>query len=79
LRRLSPAALSLRIVPQNKPTPAERSNTQEEAREENQSMDNVAVPVTALMLTAIMFVLLVAVGAWLAIRFEKWRESRNRH
>ena len=40
-------------------------------------MDSVTVPVTALMLTATMFVLLVAVGALLAIRFEKWRESRN--
>lgn len=36
------------------------------------------IPLTAFLIPAVIFVFLVAVGAWLAIRFEKWRESRNR-
>ena len=31
-----------------------------------------------LLVQATVMVLLVAVGAWLAIRFEKWREARQR-
>jgi hypothetical protein len=31
-----------------------------------------------MVVQSLMTVLLVAVGAWLAIRFEKWREHRER-
>lgn len=36
----------------------------------------LAVAATVLI-QASFFVLLVAIGAWLAIRFEKWRDHRN--
>ena len=32
----------------------------------------------AVLIQAGIFVLLVAIGAWLAIRFEKWRDQRIR-